>query len=74
MGNGNQRPWWAKNEATAAPPAPRFRGVAYVPTFVLEFLTVTPGYHVGSCLTNTPWGAQCQKCQKPIMATGELAF
>src|ERR1035437_1999004 len=28
MGNRNQRPWWAKEEA-AAPAPPRFRGVAY---------------------------------------------
>ena len=27
--DGNQRPWWIKQEPIAAPPAPRFRGVAY---------------------------------------------
>lgn len=29
MVNGNQRPWWVKEQPAAAPDAPRFRGVAY---------------------------------------------
>jgi len=29
MSQGKQRAWWAKEETPAAPPAPRFRGVAY---------------------------------------------
>jgi len=29
MSQGKQRAWWAKEEAPAGPPAPRFRGVAY---------------------------------------------
>src|SRR5436190_22697096 len=29
MSNGNQRPWWMKEEPAEAPAAPRFRGVAY---------------------------------------------
>jgi DNA invertase Pin-like site-specific DNA recombinase len=29
MNNGNQRPWWVKEQPATAPAAPRFRGVEY---------------------------------------------
>jgi DNA invertase Pin-like site-specific DNA recombinase len=29
MNNGNQRPWWVKEQPATAPAVPRFRGVAY---------------------------------------------
>src|SRR3984885_15752595 len=29
MNNGNQRPWWVKEQPANSPAAPRFRGVGY---------------------------------------------